>query len=296
MIIRIGKRGKSFKGASLYYLHDKKLPGETERFTSERVVWAETLNLANDDPELAWGEMWRTAADQKELKRAAGLRTGGNRTHSPALPIVLSWAQPDNPTPDQQRSAALQFLRKMGWDQHQALLIAHDDTKNQHLHILLNRVNPDNGLVLQESFSHRHAQAWALQYQREHGQTWCPQREINARARAEGRPTQDNGQPYPLAKDAQAAQEPALNAEQDLATRARSEKDLLSASFSQRTLASFPRRSSPARSTTSRGGPPRASCAAPRRSRASTPSAATRCRSRSRTSSRWAGSTASRGS
>ena len=55
-------------------------------------------------------------------------------------------------------------------------------------------------------------------------------------------------------------------------------------------------RSSPARSTTSRGGPPRASCAAPRRSKASTTSAATPSRSRSRTSSRWDGSTASRGS
>ena len=52
----------------------------------------------------------------------------------------------------------------------------------------------------------------------------------------------------------------------------------------------------PARSTTSPGGPPRASSAAPRRSRASTTSAATPSRSPSRTSSRWAGSTASRGS
>src|SRR5262245_60654195 len=121
MIVRIGKRGKSFKGASLYYLHDKRQPGETERLTSERVVWAETHNLANDDPNRAWREMWRTAADQKELKRAAGLRTGGNRVHSPVLPVVLSWAQPDKPTPEQQRAAAYQFLRKMGWDKHQAM-------------------------------------------------------------------------------------------------------------------------------------------------------------------------------
>src|SRR5436853_7108285 len=109
MIVKISRRGKSFKGATLYYSHDKRLPGETERLTSERVAWAETLNLANDDPELAWREMWHTARDQKELKRAAGLRTSGNRVHEPVLPIVLSWAEPDMPTPEHQRAAARQF-------------------------------------------------------------------------------------------------------------------------------------------------------------------------------------------
>jgi MobA/VirD2-like, nuclease domain len=90
------------------------------------------------------------------------------------LPVVLSWAAPDQPTPEQQRTAAYQFLEKMGWDKHQAMIIAHDDTEHRHVHILLNRVNPDNGLVLHESYSHRHAQAWALEYQREHGQEWLP--------------------------------------------------------------------------------------------------------------------------
>jgi hypothetical protein len=225
MIVRIGRRGTSFKGASLYYLHDKRQPGETERLTTERVAWAESLNLANDDPQMAWREMWHTARDQTDLKRAAGLRTSGNRVHAPVLPIVLSWAAPDQPTPEQQRAAAYQFLEKMGWDKHQALIIAHDDTEHRHVHILLNRVNPDNGLVLKESFSHRQAQAWALQYQREHGQEWCPQREINARLRAKGERTQQNGQPYPLAKD---AKELFGNAEQALRRQVRSEKELLS--------------------------------------------------------------------
>ena len=47
------KRGASFKGALAYYLHDKKLEGERERFTSERVAWTETRNLATNNPEMA---------------------------------------------------------------------------------------------------------------------------------------------------------------------------------------------------------------------------------------------------
>ena len=48
MIPDIAKRGASFKGALAYYLHDKKLEGEHERFTSERVAWTETRNRARD--------------------------------------------------------------------------------------------------------------------------------------------------------------------------------------------------------------------------------------------------------
>lgn len=227
MIVRIGRRGTSFKGASLYYLHDKRQPGEVVRLTSERVAWTESVNLANSDPEHAWREMWRTAADQKALKREAGLRTSGNAVRAPVLPIVLSWEKSDKPSPEHQREAAHALLERMGWDKHQALLVAHNDTEHQHVHILLNRVNPENGLALTESFSHRHAQAWALRYQREHGQHWCPQREINAQARAKGERTEDRHQPYPIAKDAKDAHRKAHEAEHAMAADNRSEKELL---------------------------------------------------------------------
>ena len=47
-----GGVGKSFKGTALYLLHDA-----DHASTDERVAWAETQNLATDDPELA--EAWR---------------------------------------------------------------------------------------------------------------------------------------------------------------------------------------------------------------------------------------------
>ena len=39
MIAQIAARGTSFKGAGLYYLHDKKAD------TSERVAWTQTRNI-----------------------------------------------------------------------------------------------------------------------------------------------------------------------------------------------------------------------------------------------------------
>ena len=45
MVPAITAGGRSFRGAALYYLHDKRRDGEAERFTSDRVAWVETVNL-----------------------------------------------------------------------------------------------------------------------------------------------------------------------------------------------------------------------------------------------------------
>jgi len=47
MIAQIAARGTSFKGAGLYYLHDKKAD------TSERVAWTQTRNIQSDSPNMA---------------------------------------------------------------------------------------------------------------------------------------------------------------------------------------------------------------------------------------------------
>jgi len=55
MVPAITAGGRSFKGAALYYLHDKRQNGEAERFTSERIAWVETVNLPTGDPERRGG-------------------------------------------------------------------------------------------------------------------------------------------------------------------------------------------------------------------------------------------------
>ena len=47
--------------------------------------------------------------------------------------------------------AADSYLRFMGFDEHQAVYIAHKDTEHPHLHIILNRVHPETGKVLDDS-------------------------------------------------------------------------------------------------------------------------------------------------
>ena len=40
------KKGASFRGAMLYYLHDKRREGELLRLSDERVAWTATRNCA----------------------------------------------------------------------------------------------------------------------------------------------------------------------------------------------------------------------------------------------------------
>ena len=194
MIIRIQASGGSFRGAGKYYLHDKQRDaglGDTslERGlkpqTDERVWFTDTRNCLERDPARALDEMWRTAEDQAYLKMQAGVKRGGRVCEEPVKTLSLSWHKDDRPTPEHMIESADALLKHMGWDAHQAVLVGHNDTEHRHIHVVLNRVNPDTGRTLDDYREQKRAQEWALQYERKQDQVRCEQREINAARQAE---------------------------------------------------------------------------------------------------------------
>ncbi len=197
MIVRLQKPGGSFIGAGKYHLHDK-LDGQqmeaaksgervsTRGQSDERVWFTDTRNCLNTDPERALEEMWHTADSQAWLKQQAGVKRGGRVCEDPVQTLSLSWHKDDKPTPEHMIEAADSYLKHMGWDQHQAVYIAHRDTDHPHLHITLNRVHPETGRTLDNYRDQPRSQEWALAYEREHEQVRCEQREVNA-AKREGR-------------------------------------------------------------------------------------------------------------
>ena len=66
MVPREARRGSSFKGAGLYYLHDKNAS------TSERVAFTHTENIPTRDPEKALKWMAWTSSHAEELKTRNG--------------------------------------------------------------------------------------------------------------------------------------------------------------------------------------------------------------------------------
>ena len=179
MIVRIISRGKSFTGLATYLTHDAAAE------TTERVGWTHTLNLANDDVSCAVNEMLWTARDAEYLKMEAGIRAGGRETESPVKHISLNWSPREDPSREHMIATSEEFLRHMKWQDHQAVLIAHNDKTFKHVHIMLNTVHPETGLKLDDGFEQRRAQSWALAYEREHG-LHCENRLKDVREREDG--------------------------------------------------------------------------------------------------------------
>ncbi len=178
MIPREAKRGRSFKGAGLYYLHDK------EAQTSERVAFTHTENLPTDNPDTALRVMAATAMDAPALKRAAGVKRAGGRSEKPVYCFSLSWHPEEQPKKWDMVAAGRAALAALGLQQHETLMVAHRDEAHPHLHLIVNVINPNDGRASTLKFSRRKLSEWAEAYERENGKIYCQQRiENNERRR-----------------------------------------------------------------------------------------------------------------
>jgi hypothetical protein len=191
--------GHSFKGLHAYCAHD-----QDRAETAERVDWIETRNLASDDPEHAWKIMAATAAAQNNLKQASGIRAGQPPKDGAVTHLVMSFDR-DEPTDRETIQKAADGLlsvigadpakmrgkskpkRRQFADEHQVIMYTHSDTDNVHVHMMINRVHPETGLLLPDSNNYDKAQKWALKFSKAQGTDHkTPAREENREMRENG--------------------------------------------------------------------------------------------------------------
>lgn len=78
-------------------------------------------------------------------------------------------------------------LSALGLQDHQTVMIAHQDEAHPHLHLICNLVNPEHGKTHTLQYSRKRLSTWAEQYEREHSQKiYCEQRVENNQRRKEG--------------------------------------------------------------------------------------------------------------
>jgi hypothetical protein len=121
-------RYKDFVGLATY------LVGREPETGPERLEWTATRNLGTDDPECATTIMRATAAQAR-------------LTHKPVYHIVLSAAPEDSLDRTMLERIGDRVLDRLGLSEHQAVLVAHGDRPNHHLHIMVNRVHPETRLT-----------------------------------------------------------------------------------------------------------------------------------------------------
>ena len=196
MIPNVSATGQSFKAAFAYFLHDKGQDEAGERLTtSERVAWIETRNLATDHPEIAWRIMVQTAARADELKREAGIAaTGRKATGGPVYSYSLGWRADEaaGVTRADMIRAAIETLKLLKLDHLQAVIVAHQDTANPHVHVIVNRVDPTTGKTVSVPWrDFERLDAWARTYEKARGQIVTPKRQEREQAREKARQPSD---------------------------------------------------------------------------------------------------------
>jgi Relaxase/Mobilisation nuclease domain len=100
----------------------------------ERVAWSTSRNLPTDDPELA-GKIMRATAAQNV------------RAQQPVYHLALSFDPKDAVDRVAMERVADRVLAALDLQRHQVLIVSHRDREHPHVHLLINRVHPDTGLV-----------------------------------------------------------------------------------------------------------------------------------------------------
>ena len=151
-----------------------------------RVQWAETRNLATNDPMRGARIMEATARDASELKRLSGVKATGRKLTKPLCHYSLSWGKDERPSRQEMGRAVTGSLQALGLEDRQALIVAHGDTEHPHVHVIVNRVNPENGKAAKLSGSRLRLSKWAEGYERSQGRIRCQHRVWNNAKRARG--------------------------------------------------------------------------------------------------------------
>jgi hypothetical protein len=165
----------SFKSAEEYYAHDKiepkldddgkPIPIPRHERTNNRVAWISTRNLMTDDSLTARNIMIATAMSAERLKQEAGVKRTGRKTNKPVQDLTLAWHPGETPTRAQMETAANEVIALLGIEDHQIAIYCHRDRPHPHIHLLINRVHPENGKAATFSNAHRKLDKWANQYE-----------------------------------------------------------------------------------------------------------------------------------
>uniref|UniRef100_E6QC87 Putative Relaxase/Mobilisation nuclease n=1 Tax=mine drainage metagenome TaxID=410659 RepID=E6QC87_9ZZZZ len=97
------------------------------------------LDADIDDLDLAIRQMDMVAARTVKNGKFKG---------DPVYHLVLSWQEGESPTPKQVKDCVQHTLKSLGMQECQAVWAIHRDTDDDHVHISVNRVHPEKGVVM----------------------------------------------------------------------------------------------------------------------------------------------------
>jgi len=189
MVPKVPRKGRSFRGAGLYYLHDK------NALTADRVAFTQTENLPTNDPDMAIKCMAYTAMRQDDIKRRAGGSAKGRKLTQPVYVYSLSWHPEEAPDQEEMIGAARESLQALGLHEgYETLMVSHKDEPHPHIHIIVNRVHPETGVAAGLNNDFLKLSQWAEEYEKRRGKVYCEDRVKNNERRRQGEFAKDKAQ------------------------------------------------------------------------------------------------------
>jgi len=121
-----------------------------------------------------------TAMNADRLKQKSGVaNTGRKATAGVVYSYSLSYHPEENPQKETMQNAALDVLEKLGLIEHEAVIVAHNDTEHPHVHVICNVVHPETGKTMAPSYDFLSMSKWAENLERENGKIYCEERVKN---------------------------------------------------------------------------------------------------------------------
>ena len=105
--------------------------------------------------------------------------TGRKATAGSVYSFSLSWHPEQDPDREMMEGSALQVLEELGLYEHEAVIVAHNDTDHDHVHVICNLVHPETGKTAVPSYDYLTHSRWAEHREKQDGKIYCEQRVIN---------------------------------------------------------------------------------------------------------------------
>ena len=103
----------------------------------------EDMGCVNLDFDLDSEEERLWAADVMSTSARRSTRFQGN----PVYHVSISWPEGEHPTREQCEKTVHHFMHGVGMEENEAFWAIHRDTDNDHLHMIVNKVHPERGIV-----------------------------------------------------------------------------------------------------------------------------------------------------
>ena len=144
MIGKVGKSRVGAKSAGKSPFADLVNYVAREADGKGREVDKEEMGVLNLDTDVEDLDLVIKQMDMAAAKTAKNGKFKGD----PVYHLILSWQEGDKPTPKQVKECVQYTLKALGMEECQAVWAIHHDTDNDHVHIAVNRVHPEKGIVM----------------------------------------------------------------------------------------------------------------------------------------------------